>query len=184
VADLDKVSDEELLRATLREPAAFDQFYLRHERLVLGYLRRRTFSSDVAIDLAAETFVAAYASVRRFRPQDGPAVAWLLGIARHTLLRSIKRGRVEERARRKLGAERMELIDDRLERVDRIGSHSAEELLAQLRPREAAAVRARVIEELSYPELAERLQCSTLVARKHVSCGLLTLRTMVEHEDV
>ncbi|MDA0184039.1 RNA polymerase sigma factor [Solirubrobacter phytolaccae] len=184
MANLDRLSDEELLRRTPREPAAFDQFYLRHERLVLSYLRKRTASSDVAIDLAAETFVAALGSVRRYRAQDGPAVAWLIGIARHKLLRSIKRGQVEERARRKLGAGRLELIDERLERVDRLGSRSVEELLAHLRPREAEAIRARVIEELSYPELAERMQCSTLVARKHVSRGLLTLRTIVEHDDV
>jgi len=184
VADLEHLSDEELLRLTPRRPAAFDQFYVRHERLVLGYLRKRTRSSDVAIDLAAETFVAALASVKRFRPDEGPAVAWLLGIARHKLLRSIKRGQVEERARRKLGAPRLELLDERLEHVDQLGSRSVDELLAQLRPREAEAIRARVIEELTYPELAERMRCSTLVARKHVSRGLLTLRTIVEHDDV
>lgn len=184
MANLDHLTDEELLRRTPRQAAAFDAFYVRHERLVLGYLRKRTTSSDVAIDLAAETFVAALASVKRFRPDEGPAVAWLLGIARHKLLRSIEKGRVEERARRKLGAPRLELLDERLERVDRLGSRSVDELLAQLRPREAEAVRARVLEELSYPELAERMQCSTLVARKHVSRGLLTLRTIVEHDDV
>ncbi|RKQ84835.1 RNA polymerase sigma-70 factor (ECF subfamily) [Solirubrobacter pauli] len=184
MADLTHLSDEELLRLTPRQAAAFDQFYLRHERLVLGYLRKRTASSDVAIDLAAETFVAALASVKRYRASEGPAVAWLLGIARHKLLRSIQRGEVEARARRKLGAPRLELLDERLERVDQLGSRTAEELLAQLRPREAEAVRARVIEELSYPELAERMRCSALVARKHVSRGLLTLRTIVEHDDV
>lgn len=184
MANLRDLTDEELLRRTPRQPAAFDQFYVRHERLVLGYLRKRTASSDVAIDLAAETFVAALASVKRFRPHEGPAVAWLLGIARHKLLRSIERGQVEERARRKLGAPRLELIDERLERVDQLGSRSVDELLAQLPPREAEAIRARVIEELSYPELAERMRCSTLVARKHVSRGLLTLRTIVEPDDV
>lgn len=181
---MNELSDEELLARTPREPDAFDQFYLRQERLVLAYLRRRVASSDVAIDLAAETFVAALASVKRYRASEGPAVAWLLGIARHKLLRSLERGRVEERARRRLGAPRLEILDERIERVDQLGSWSVEEVLAQLRPREAEAVRARVIEELSYPELAERMRCSTLVARKHVSRGLLTLRTIVEHDDV
>jgi RNA polymerase sigma-70 factor (ECF subfamily) len=151
VADLRELPDEELLRLTPRRPQAFDEFYLRHERLVLAYLRRRVSSSDVAIDLAAENFVAALASVRRYRASEGPAAAWLLGIARHKLLRSLERGRVEKRARRRLGAPRLEIVDERLERVDQLGSRSVEELLAALRPREAEAVRARVIEELSYP---------------------------------
>jgi RNA polymerase sigma-70 factor (ECF subfamily) len=183
-ADVRQLSDEELLRLTPRQPAAFEQFYVRHERFVLGYLRKRTASSDVAIDLAAETFVAALASVKRYRASEGPAIAWLLGIARHELLYSIRRGQVQERARRRVGAPRLELLDERLERVDQLGSRSVDELLAQLRPREAEAVRARVIEELTYPEVSERMRCSTLVARKHVSRGLMTLRTIVEHDDV
>jgi DNA-directed RNA polymerase specialized sigma24 family protein len=40
-----------------------------------------------------------------------------------------------------------------------------------------------VIEELSHPEPAERLRCSPLVARKRVSRGLQSLRTMAETDD-
>jgi len=90
-ADVRHLSDAELLRLTPRQPAAFEQFYVRHERFVLGYLRKRTASSDVAIDLAAETFVVALASVKRYRASEGPAIAWLLGIARHELLHLIRR---------------------------------------------------------------------------------------------
>ena len=50
------LSDEDLLRRTVREPQAFDVFYLRHEAVVLAYFRRRTNSADVALDLTAETF--------------------------------------------------------------------------------------------------------------------------------
>ncbi len=184
VTDLRAISDEELLRMTPRTPAAFDEFYVRREPLVLSYVRRRSASADVAVDLTAETFVAALASVRRFRPSEGPAVAWLLGIARHKLLRSLERGRVEARARRRLGMQRVELDDDDLTRVDELGVRPVAELLALLTPEQAAAVSARVIEELPYRELAERLRCSELVARKRVSRGLATLRTVLEEEEV
>jgi RNA polymerase sigma-70 factor (ECF subfamily) len=184
VSDFAHLSDEWLLTLTPRDPAAFDAFYLRHERLVLAWARKRTPSAEVAIDVAGETFVAALAAVRRFEPSQGPAVAWLLGIARHKLLRSYERGQVEARARRRLGTPRIEVYDEGLERVDRLGLRPADELLAYLPPHEADAVRARVIEELSYPELAERLRCSPLVARKRVSRGLQTLRTLVESDDV
>jgi RNA polymerase sigma-70 factor (ECF subfamily) len=176
--------DEALLRLTPREPAAFDAFYLRHERLVLAWARRRTPSAEVAVDLAAETFVAALGSVRRFDPDKGPATAWLLGIARKKLLRSYERGQVEAQARRRLGTPRIEVYDEGLERVDRLGQRPVSDWLAQLPALEAAAVEARVIEQLSYPELAERLRCSPLVARKRVSRGLTTLRTLVESDDV
>jgi RNA polymerase sigma factor (sigma-70 family) len=180
----ENLSDEELLRLTPREPAAFDAFYLRYEPLVLAWARRRTPSAEVAIDLAAETFVAALDSVRRFDPGKGPAVAWLLGIARNKLLRSYERGQVEARARRRIGTPRVEVYDEGLERVDGLGQRPVSEWLAHLPAHEAAAVEARVIEQLSYPELAERLRCSPLVARKRVSRGLMTLRTLVESDDV
>ncbi|MDA0181648.1 RNA polymerase sigma factor [Solirubrobacter phytolaccae] len=176
-------TDEALLAHAPKDPAAFDAFYLRHERLVLAWLRRRTGSADTALDLTAETFVAALASARRYRPGDGPPVAWLLGIARHKLLRSFERGQVEARARRKLAMARVEYDDEDLARVDALGSWPAEKLLALLPPDQAAAVSARVLEEQPYREVAAILQCSELVARKRVSRGLATLRAVLEEEE-
>jgi RNA polymerase sigma factor (sigma-70 family) len=178
--DLSALTDEELLALTRRHPPAFDEFYLRHERPVLAFFRRRTSSSELAIDLTAETFVAALASVRRFRSDGPPAVAWLFGIARHKLLRSIERGRVEDRARRRLGAARVEFDDDELARVDRLGERPVAELLASLPAGQAAAIRARVLDDQPYDVVATRLRCSELVARKRVSRGLATLRQVLE----
>ena len=175
-----ELSDEELLRLTPKRPAAFDVFYVRHERLVVAYFRRRTTSAELAVDLTAETFVAALASAKRFRPGETPAVAWLLGIAHHKLLRSIERGRVEDRARRRLGAARLEFDDEELERVDELDTKPAHELLAALPPSQAEAVRARVLDEEPYDVIAARMRCSELVARKRVSRGLATLRDVLE----
>jgi RNA polymerase sigma factor (sigma-70 family) len=180
VRDLSALTDEELLRRTPREPAAFDALYVRHERLVMAYFRRRTASAEVAVDLTAETFVAALASARRFRQGEQPAIAWLLGIARHKLLHSIERGRVEDRARRRLGAARLEFEDEELARVDRLGTRPVQELLAALPEAQADAIRARILEEQPYDVVALRLRCSELVARKRVSRGLATLRGVLE----
>jgi RNA polymerase sigma-70 factor (ECF subfamily) len=174
------LSDEELLRLTPKQPAAFDVFYLRHERLVVAYFRRRTRSADLAVDLTAETFVAALASAKRFRAGEAPAVAWLLGIARHKLLRSIERGRVEDRARRRLGVPRLEFDDEELERVDGLATKPVHELLAALPAAEAEAIRARVLDEEPYDVIAARMRCSELVARKRVSRGLAKLRDVLE----
>jgi RNA polymerase sigma factor (sigma-70 family) len=141
---------------------------------------RRTRSADLAVDLTAETFVAALHAARRFKRGDTPAVGWLLGIARHKLLRSIERGRVEDRARKKLGTQRLEFDDEELERVDRLATRPAEELLGRLPPDQAEAIRARILEEQSYDVVAARLRCSPLVARKRVSRGLATLRDVLE----
>jgi RNA polymerase sigma-70 factor (ECF subfamily) len=52
----------------------------------------------------------------------------------------------------------------------------ADELLAVLPADERAAVRARVIDELGYGEIARSLGCSEMVVRKRVSRGLARLR--------
>ena len=175
--------DEELLAQTPRRPAAFDEFYVRHEGLVLAYFRRQVDSPDLALDLTAETFVQALASVRRFRPGPEPAVAWLLAIARHVLLKSLRRGRVADRARRRLGVAAIAVEDEDLERIDRLGSLTVDQLLAALPADQAEAVRARVVDEESYGDVAARLRCSPLVARKRVSRGLATLREIVNEES-
>jgi RNA polymerase sigma-70 factor (ECF subfamily) len=183
VRDLRHVTDDELLRRTPRQPRAFDEFYVRHEALILAYFRRRTESADVALDLASETFVQALRSVRRYKPGPEPAVAWLLGIARNTLLHSLRRGRVAARARARMGMPVVAVEDEDLERIDMLGRRSAAELLAALPADQAAAVRARVLEELPYVDVAAQLKCSSLVARKRVSRGLATLRTLIVEES-
>jgi DNA-directed RNA polymerase specialized sigma24 family protein len=81
---------------------------------VLGYLRTRVADPEQALDLAAETFAAALISVRRYQPGRGPAAAWLLGIAHNKLLESLRRGRVEAAARRRLRLEPIALDDSDL----------------------------------------------------------------------
>jgi len=142
------VDDDELLSSARRDPAAFGTFYERHERLVLGYFMRRTRDPELAADLAAETFAAALVAARRYRRDGAPASAWLIGIARNTLSSSLRRTRVEDRARRRLGMEPLPLDDELLERIERIsGDARVESLLARLSPDQSDAVRARVLGE-------------------------------------
>jgi RNA polymerase sigma factor (sigma-70 family) len=177
---VDDWSDEQLLTATAGDPAAFDVFYRRHERAVLAYLMRRTRSPELAADLAAETFAAALIGARSYRADRAAAIAWLFGIARHRLLRSLERGRVEDAARRRLGMPPLQLDDDLLERIARLGADErVAELLEQLPPDQAAAVRARVIDERSYGDIASSLRCSEAVVRKRVSRGLAHLRVLL-----
>lgn len=173
-----EVDDSELLARTARDPEAFGVFYRRHERPVLAYFRRRVGQPEVAADLAAETFAAALMAASTFRPGPTPAAAWLFGIARHKLLDSLARGRVDDRARRKLGMQPLELADDALAEIETLESDLAvRRVLDNLPPEQAQAIQARVIDERSYPEIADELASSPSVIRKRVSRGLATLRT-------
>ena len=168
-------SDEELLAAARSDPAAFGAFYGRFEERILRYFLSRVGDAEVAADLTAETFAAALASVGRFRAKKGAAGAWLFGIARHTLAMSARRGRVEARARRRLGMPPLELTDALIERIDALAG-PAVELVRELPLEQEQAVRARVIDERDYADIAKDLRCSEAVVRKRVSRGLAQMR--------
>jgi RNA polymerase sigma-70 factor, ECF subfamily len=54
--------------------------------------------------VTAEVFARAWLSRRRFRDEgDGSAFPWLYGIARNVLLDSLRKRRVEQAARMRLG---------------------------------------------------------------------------------
>jgi RNA polymerase sigma factor (sigma-70 family) len=175
--------DDELLIAAARgDGDAFAAFYRRHGDLVLGYLRKRVSDPELAFDLAAETFAGALVSLRRYRPGRGPAAGWLLGIAQHKLLESLRRGRVEASARRRLRHEPIAIDDDDLQAVEaraEAGTRSLERLLAELPAEQRAAITARVLDERDYAGIARELRCSPQVVRQRVSRGLKTLRTQI-----
>ena len=176
--------DEHLLIRTPEDAEAFAAFYRRWERPVLAYFARRTGAGDLAADLAAETFAAALLSAERFDPRRGDAPGWLFGIARHTLARARRRGSVEDRARRQLGMPVLELGDESVERIERLAAEDrVADLLAQLPAAQAEAVRARVLEDEPYPEIAARVACSESVVRQRVSRGLRALRAELRRDE-
>ena len=119
--DGDTTEDVALLRAAADDPAAFARFYRRHVHGVIAFFHRRTGNAETAADLTAETFAAALAARRRYRPAKGAAGAWLYGIALETLVDAQRRGGVEPRAQCRLGMARIAPTDRDLARIDALG---------------------------------------------------------------
>src|SRR3954447_4001616 len=155
--------------------------YRAHARDLLVYFTRRVYDPEVALDLVAETFAAAFSVRDQFRGQErDQALAWIYGIAHHQLGRYFRRGAVERRALAKLGVEVPAMTDHEYERIIELTG------LDQLRGRLAAAldelprdqrraVELRVVEERPYREVATELGVSEQVARARVSRGLRAL---------
>jgi RNA polymerase sigma-70 factor (ECF subfamily) len=175
-------SDAELAEATPVDPEAFGELYRRHEHVVLAYFVHWSRSPELAADLTAETFAAALGSVSSYQPDRDEVRAWLFGIARHVLARSVERGRVEDEARRRLGMSAVLVDDETLERIEALASMNGSvlKLLDQLPEPIRAAVSGRVVEEREYLELARSLACSQSVVRQRVHRGLARLRDRLE----
>jgi RNA polymerase sigma factor (sigma-70 family) len=167
-------SDEDLLSA--RDGASFELFYRRYAERMLGYFVRRTRDAELAADLTAETFAAALAGRRRYRPAAGGASAWLYGIASKKLVDAQRRGYAERRAQRRLGMERIELTDEDIARIESLAGLEAGELIEVLVPDQRVAVQAHVVDGREYAEIAHDLNVSEAVVRKRVSRGLAALR--------
>jgi len=183
------LTDGELLRrAAAGDGPAFSELYRRHETIVAGFLVRRTRDPELTADLASETFAAAIVGARGFRDEGQSAIGWLLGIARHLWVRTLERGRVERRACRRLGVERVALSDASVERIEALidAEDPANPLLRALDALPAGqreAIRAHVLEEEPYSELAGRLGVPEATVRQRVSRGLARLRTTLEGQQ-
>ena len=170
--------DEDLL---VGGPDAFAAFYRRHAVALAAFFLRRTGDREQSADLTAETFAAALQGRRRFDPARGTAMGWLYGIARHQLARALEKGRVETRARRRLGIPRLALDDEAFERVEAAGGGPRlAVLLHELPADERAAVEERVVGEREYADIARDASTSEEAIRKRVSRGLARMRGRLE----
>jgi RNA polymerase sigma-70 factor (ECF subfamily) len=178
---MDAPSDDELLAAARTDPEAFAAFYRRHARPVAAFFVVRTRDAETAADLTAETFAAALEGVGRFRADRGAATAWLYGIARHQLSRWQRRRHVDDRARRRLGMERLDLDDADLERVGALDD-TVRVWIEELPDDQRDAVRARVVDGDDYAAVAARTGTTQAAVRQRVSRGLSALRARWSRE--
>jgi RNA polymerase sigma-70 factor (ECF subfamily) len=179
--------DREVLRASREGRGGFDVFYRRHRAAVLAFHARRVAEPELAADLTAETFAAALLAVHDAdRPIPDVPVAWLFTIAHRKLIDSYRRGAVEAVARRRLALAPLVVDDEDIERINETTRTTdvAIELARRLPPEQFRALKARVLDERDYADIAGELGCSEVVVRMRVSRALKTLRTQTEpHRD-
>jgi RNA polymerase sigma factor (sigma-70 family) len=172
----------------------FVTLYRAHAGGLLEFFARRTADAQASLDLTAETFAQAFAARGRFRGQsDEAARAWLFAIGGHLLAGYLRRGYAERRMVRRLRIE-VPSIGEEAERIIELDAARRlrpliERELDQLSADQRAAVRLRVVDELTFSAVAARLGISEPAARMRVSRGLSALtaafeRTAVTAEEV
>jgi RNA polymerase sigma-70 factor (ECF subfamily) len=182
----EELSDAQLLVASQSDPDAFAALYDRWAQPLLAYFARRVRDAEVAADLTAETLALVFEKRTRFRDTGAPASAWLYTIAGRQLASFARRRKVEMRAFDRLCLERPEIDDVSREAIEALfeqdGTVTASlgVALEAVPDREREAVELRVVEELSYREIAERMDCTVVAARVRVHRGLHRLNQLME----
>ena len=168
-------SDARLLAASETDAAAFRELFDRHAGRIRDYHLRRCREEQTALDLTAETFAQAWYVRGRFRDEaDGSAAPWLFGIARNVLLQSVRRERLEDGARQRLGM--LEHADQTAAAPQESWLNGLDELLDELPADQREAVELRFVEDLAYDGVASRLSISPENALMRVHRALRTLR--------
>jgi RNA polymerase sigma factor (sigma-70 family) len=130
-AGIETLSDGDLIERSLADPACFAMIFDRHADEILRYAHAR-LGPDLAEDVVAETFLAAFSRRDRYDTTRADARPWLYGIAIRQIGRHRRAGARQLRLLRSLPAEPAgEPLDGR----------AAERVTAEaLRPRLAAVL--------------------------------------------
>ncbi|MDE3229898.1 MAG: sigma-70 family RNA polymerase sigma factor [Chloroflexota bacterium] len=154
----------------------FDQFYLRHEQPLYGYLRRLLPSHEIAVEIAQETFFRAWRHFGALSGYERPE-AWLYRVATNLAISHLRR-------RRPLSLSSLlaspNATDDELSGADSIASpldvegQAAERdtiggVLGALPARQRAALLLAAAQGQTTDEIAAALDVSPANARKILS---------------
>jgi RNA polymerase sigma-70 factor (ECF subfamily) len=172
-----------------RVKGAFVDLYDRAGRRLLVFLARRMHDLDAAAEVWSECWAIAFKTWPRCRAESqGEAEAWLWGIARNQLAAYYRSGAIERRALERLGwtMPPVEGLED--EEFARVADLDAlrcvlGDALSALPVKRRRAVQLRIVDELSYEEVAARMGCSEQSARAHVSRGLRRLAAALDQHE-
>ena len=182
---------------TIAAPAAMTlrgedltRLYERYARVLLVFFQRRVDDPEIAVDLMSDTFTIALERSPQFRGStDDQLSGWLWSIAQSVLREHERRDESARRGARRLGRERRALTDREIERIEELASSeqlrdAVNRSLDRLPPEQREAVRLRVVEGMSYAQIAARLELTPSGTRTRVTRAMRNLRGMLEGEGL
>lgn len=175
-------SDADLVRAALRDRAAFEALYRRYAPDVYRYVVLRLADRDQADDHTQRIFIRALENLKTWQPRgDIPFRAWLLVIARNQLIDDARRRRLihvvdpelQTRPDASLGPEEIALQSDEGSRLRRA--------LRQLPDTQREIVELRIA-DLTTPEIAAALNLTVSAVKSRQTRAYRRLRELLQEE--
>lgn len=167
---LDELSDEELMALYQQgEELAFGRLYARYADRVYGYLRKRLQEPQAANDV----FQAAFLKFHRSKDQFNSSfmfAPWLFAVVRTSL--------VDWQRDRRNTRQDIELNEESFAAPNQEQPAFARADLSPLPEPQRAAVEMRYFDDLSFEEIARRLETTPGNVRQLVSRGLKSLKSL------
>lgn len=182
--------DSELIAGSRAEPSMFAEIFDRHHAELYRYLRRRV-GAGLAADLAAETFVTAFARRSAYRAQSLDARPWLYGIAHNLLRNHLRQEHRQLAAYARHGADPLadagalaefSLADARADAAA-ISARLAQ-ILARMRGGDRDVLLLFAWGDLSYAEVAQALDIPVGTVRSRLNRARRELRVLVENASL
>jgi len=165
------------------DEAAFAEIVRRYQRAVYRVAYALTRNASDADDLAQETFVRAYQALGRFRVGE-PLYPWLSRIAvnlTYSLFRSRRRRpEVSIEPLMEAGQQWAAGDDPAAETADRERSELVEQSFSCLSPEHQTILVLRVVQDLSYEEIAQALQIPLGTVMSRLSRARAELKARLE----
>jgi RNA polymerase sigma-70 factor (ECF subfamily) len=166
VSELDLVK-----RCQVGDTGAFDELVTRYRTRVFSMIYNMVHSEQDAWDLAQDSFVKAWKSIKRFRGRSS-FYTWLYRIVMNVTIDWVRKKQVKAGAAEFNDATQLKEIDPASRTVPKADALPYETMergeiraridqaIAQLTPEHRAVILMKEIEEMQYHEIAEALGCS------------------------
>jgi RNA polymerase sigma factor (sigma-70 family) len=166
----------------IETPLEFEDVYRRHAAPLYRYCLSQLADPQLAEDVAADAFTAAFAAYARVRPDPAGVRAWLFRIARNTAIDHRRRQVRGRRASALLAAGSAEAASVETRAELRGELRAVVTAVAALPRKERQLVGLRVAAGLSFSEVATVMGMSEAAARQATHRALTKVRAWVTGE--
>ena len=164
-------TDADVLAGSLSSPALFEELFDRHATSVFKFLARQV-NPQMADDLLADTFVAAFRSRHNFDKTFSSARPWLLGIAANVARHHYRSEGRRSKLQRRLGSLDPPPSDETSEADTRMDALAAHRRVAGALQKLSSEQREAILlaaAGLSYDEIATSLEIPIGTVRSRIS---------------
>ncbi len=179
---------ELMLRVKAGDSASFARLLDRHRTPVIHFLYRMVHNQAVAEELAQEVFLRMYRARASYQP-SAKFTTWLFRIATNLALNWLRHAKNEstlESLDEESDGGPVRQVQDRSatveqELLDRVRLDEVRRAVAELPPKQRAAVLMHKYEEMEYSQIAGALGCSESALKSLLFRAYETLRSRLAH---